>query len=90
MVELLPCPFCGVEGELFTYYGGGKHNETVYMVMCNNDDCSMNVLTPDCLTEAQAIAAWNSRADYHGYEQEAICCEECGKVYQIYNVERDV
>ena len=24
------------------------------------------------------------------YGQEAICCEECGKTYQIYNVERDV
>lgn len=24
------------------------------------------------------------------YGQEAICCEECGKVYQIYHVERDV
>lgn len=61
MSELLPCPFCGVEGELCTYYGGGEHNETVYMVMCDNDDCPINVLTPDCLTEAGAIAAWNSR-----------------------------
>ena len=63
MSELLPCPFCGNEGELCTYYGGGEHNETVHTVMCNNEDCPMNVLTPDYLTEAEAIAAWNTRAE---------------------------
>ena len=61
--DLLPCPFCGGEGELCTYYGGGEHNETVHTVMCDNEDCPMNVLTPDYLTEAEAIEAWNTRAE---------------------------
>jgi len=66
--ELLPCPFCGGEAEVCTWYGGGEHNETVYTVMCDNDACEMNVTTADHLTEAEAKAAWNARA-------ERTCCD---------------
>ena len=63
MSELLPCPFCG--GEAHTY----KNN--LWHVACeraHNGCVTMSAF----VTEAEAIAAWNSRADYHGYEQAAI------------------
>ena len=66
MSELLPCPFCGGEAEMLTaesMYGG-----YLFGIMCN--DCRSRGDVYD--TEAEAIAAWNSRADYHGYEQAAI------------------
>ena len=62
MSELLPCPSCGGEAELCTWYGGGEHCETVFTVMCDNDDCPMDVKTFDFHTEAEAIAAWNTRS----------------------------
>lgn len=64
--ELLPCPFCGGEAETLTaesMYGG-----YLFGIMCNDCRSRGDVYT----TEAEAIAAWNSRADYHGYEQAAI------------------
>lgn len=60
------CPFCGGEAETLTaesMYGG-----YLFGIMCN--DCRSRGDVYD--TEAEAIAAWNSRADYHGYEQAAI------------------
>ena len=66
MSELLSCPFCGGEAETLTaesMYGG-----YLFGIMCN--DCRSRGDVYD--TEAEAIAAWNSRADYHGYEQAAI------------------
>ena len=66
MSELLPCPFCGGEAEVVTGLIGG------YNVACMRVDCDLSPITRGCATEAEAIAAWNSRADYHGYEQAAI------------------
>ena len=66
MSDLLFCPFCGGEAEMLTaesMYGG-----YLFGIMCN--DCRSRGDVYD--TEAEAIAAWNSRADYHGYEQAAI------------------
>ena len=66
MSDLLFCPFCGGEAETLTaesMYGG-----YLFGIMCN--DCRSRGDVYD--TEAEAIAAWNSRADYHGYEQAAI------------------
>lgn len=62
MSDLKPCPFCGGEAEIERY--------TIKpYVACMKCGCSM----PDRhQTAEQAIAAWNSRADYHGYEQAAI------------------
>jgi len=54
--SLLPCPFCGdialLEG-LGNRRGGLDRN-----IICTN----CNVMTPDYLTEAEAIATWNRRA----------------------------
>ena len=63
---LLPCPFCGGEVEMLT--AESMNGGYLFGIMCN--DCRSRGDVYD--TEAEAIAAWNSRADYHGYEQAAI------------------
>ena len=60
MSELLPCPFCG--GEAHTYRTIAQR----YCAICNEPFCA-NVGPFD--TEAEAIAAWNTRAD--DYKQAA-------------------
>ena len=64
MSELLSCPFCG--GEAFTY------SMETWWVSHACDCLGKYVGTKEYATEAEAIAAWNTRADYHGYEQAAI------------------
>lgn len=63
------CPFCGGEAELVS-------NDIGVFVGCFHDNCPIGPQTSTYLdgyaTEAEAIAAWNTRADYHGYEQAAI------------------
>ena len=66
MTELKPCPFCGGEAEMLT--AESMHGGYLFGIMCN--DCRSRGDIYD--NEAEAIAAWNSRADYHGYEQAAI------------------
>ena len=69
MSELLPCPFCGGEASKRLFYKGK------YRVHCNVCDAHSGDV---CDTEAEAIAAWNTRVDYHGYEQAAI--EDCDRL----------
>ena len=64
MSELLPCPFCGGEADVIDY-----DDECRVAHQCAN---GTSVETNSYATESEAIAAWNSRADYHGYEQAAI------------------
>ena len=65
MSDLLFCPFCGGEAHIDTWlHPVGER----YSVMC----CACFCETYRYTTEAEAIAAWNSRVDYHGYEQAAI------------------
>ena len=59
MSDLLPCPFCGGQVAL------AWNKKEVVCLKCE-------ALGPFCDTEAEAIAAWNTRVDYHGYEQAAI------------------
>lgn len=69
MSELKPCPFCGGEPRWFW-------NGTVSVVRCMTCCASIgNNLSPTEdkeIRKAEAIAAWNTRVDYHGYEQAAI------------------
>ena len=46
--------------------------ERPMFVVCNYNISGCGVSGPYRKTEAEAIAAWNTRADYHGYEQAAI------------------
>ena len=55
--ELLPCPFCGGEAEMLT--AESMHGGNLYGVMCNC--CAGRTDVFD--TEAEAIAAWNARAE---------------------------
>lgn len=60
---LRECPFCGGEASKRLFYKGK------YRVHCNVCDAHSGDV---CDTEAEAIAAWNTRVDYHGYEKAAI------------------
>ena len=62
-VGLEPCPFCGGEAETLT--AESMHGGNLYGVMCAN--CAGRSDVYD--TEAEAIAAWNTRAD--DYKQAA-------------------
>lgn len=79
MRKLKPCPFCGGEAEIIEADYGMYM--TGYAVYCRKCCLKLGVTgrlgetyewSPVFDTEAEAIAAWNSRADYHGYEQAAI------------------
>lgn len=78
MTELLPCPFCG--GEAFINCGHEFR-------WCECRDCGAEART--CNTEAEAIEAWNTRADYHGYEQAAIDAWKNIKAYKERTCKRE-
>lgn len=58
--KLIPCPFCGNNGEIFEAKGD---YQVSYCVTCGNDDskCTMNVSTPWCDSKEEAVRIWNKR-----------------------------
>lgn len=61
MSELLPCPFCGGEANVIDHH----NDDGSVSVGCNNDTClGFSGLGWLYKTEAEAIAAWNTRAAY--------------------------
>ena len=70
MTELKLCPFCGGWAYVHEHY----LEPFGFSVGCRTDDCRGKRENTGFTykTEAEAIAAWNTRADYHGYEQAAI------------------
>ena len=64
MSELKPCPFCGGEAKIFTFYKGGL------CVKCMNCYNQTHVWIDECIADAQkksafekAVAAWNRRVE---------------------------
>ena len=55
--KLLPCPFCGGEAEL-----RNAHKESWY-VLCVGDECPVLPDSTFKKTKAEAVAAWNTRAE---------------------------
>ena len=57
--ELKPCPFCGAKGEI-------EHIKALsaWIVQCSNQFCPASyMIGANFETEAEAIEAWNRRAD---------------------------
>ena len=62
---------CGRRLENHTCEGCDRWERPMFVV-CNYNISGCGASGPYRKTKAEAIAAWNSRADYHGYEQAAI------------------
>lgn len=74
--ELLPCPFCGGPAKAFS--DGGR-----WFAVCRDEDakrCFVGPVSDACLTQADAIAAWNRRSVRGEGEVRAKALEEAAKV----------
>ncbi len=61
MDDLKPCPFCGGNGKIEQDHYAGK---TTYLPMCENYNNGCWGMQENWFdTEAEAIAAWNRRAE---------------------------
>lgn len=69
MSELLSCPFCGGEAALHPTYDMDTGGVDGWFAWCDNDTCECKPETGQFFTEAEATAAWNSRApiEYDGW-----------------------
>lgn len=57
--KLKKCPFCGSDAEL-----SHKRNLNTWIVECSNQSCPASfMIGADFETEAEAIEAWNRRAE---------------------------
>lgn len=56
--ELKPCPFCGGVATMLHF-----KREKCYRVSCDDIDCCCVAHSGYHLTEAEAIEAWNRRAE---------------------------
>ena len=81
-VELLPCPFCGGEAHSQTNSSRSKQHSK-YVWAEHADNCPMQCSRMHhWQTEAQAIAAWNTRATQSHAEQVAALVEALGLLRQ--------
>lgn len=95
-VKLLPCPFCGGDGQIQPM---GPRAEGFFAVSCSSPGCF--VLNADFWGEAAAIAAWNRRPQPQGacVQVEGLSCAcrppcnacrvVCAKYYAQVEAERD-
>jgi len=60
---LLPCPFCGGEYAQVRYMGGKWQEPSAFDSGYRGECCDCGAITAACDTEAEAIAAWNARAE---------------------------
>lgn len=63
MTDLLPCPFCGGQAEIHATHDVDTGEIDGWFVWCNNKRCECKPETNDYTTEAEAVAAWNTRAE---------------------------
>lgn len=89
MSDLLHCPFCGGQAEIHSTHDIDTGEIDGWFVWCNNSTCECAPETNDHFTEAEAITAWNARAErtcrmeYSGGVHEFLSldtwtCSECG------------
>ncbi len=77
MSELLPCPFCGGEADEYE----GDYGNGIYCMMCGamvGEPIHLEYRTTKRVGIAEAIAAWNSRAERTCVPTEDSCCPYCG------------
>lgn len=58
-MELKPCPFCGGEAELYTYWGGMGVHRYINVVRCKKCRCNSG----EWKIKPKAVDAWNRRAE---------------------------
>ena len=88
---LKPCPFCGGEAKVQPTYDIDTGERDGYFAWCSNYECECKPQTRDYITEAEAIEAWNTRAERtcklwnppfvrasHGVKIALYECSECG------------
>lgn len=93
MSELLPCPFCGGEAQVYEMQYGADGQYSVFGVFCVDDSKAELIglskyqhghFIDNFPTEAEAIAAWNTRVELTCHkvipdEMEGyVFCSECG------------
>ena len=64
--ELMPCPCCGSESEIFATYflwGSARAMNFGYSARCTNPECGVRIKLFRYLWEA--IAVWNNRTGRH-------------------------
>ncbi len=58
--DLLPCPYCGSEAEIHSFYGSNS-DKVLYIPRCTSDTCIGHHHHKSYTSKAEAIAAWNRR-----------------------------
>ena len=85
MRELLPCPFCGGEAEMrqLISFDETDGRDGLYSVGCYTDKCIGEYANNFYFYEAEAVEAWNTRAErtcYNTQHDFDFMCSNCGKM----------